>query len=85
MERAFIKPPATIEESTAALSRVVAEFIGADGINALLMRHVDGMSEGEIARVVGVSRQVVSKKISVARGKLRRVGLLPPAWDTSKQ
>lgn len=85
MEGAFIKAPETIAEATAALVRVVRELLGEEAVRVLTLRHIDGMSEGEIARQVGVNQSVISRKLSTAREKLRRVGLLPPAWDIGKK
>ena len=73
-----------INESTwlTVRGRLLIEFLGGDDIaNALYRHHEGGESLRSLAKVMDYPIRSLARHLSVARVRLRRLGIMPPAWE----
>lgn len=65
-----------------AFPALLAEAIGGDDVVRMLsLHHTEGTSYRRLAADFGFAESVVRTKLARARVKLRRLDLMPEAWD----
>jgi hypothetical protein len=62
-------------------ARLIKALVGRGNVELLLEAYQQGRTHRELAQRHRISRQAVSKRLAIARGKLRSCGLWPPDWE----
>ena len=71
------------EEMTDKAREILTTYLGGqDTVDMLFARHNEHASLGDLADWFGLTRQGVNERLHAAHARLKKVGLLPPAWDT---
>lgn len=76
-----MKQLSSIFEDNTIAAAILIDWLGREQIDAMAAYHCEGLTMEQIAQRMDTNRWQVSRWLSQARIKLRRVGALPEAWQ----